>query len=69
MGCVVCNEPGPGLCSWSCLRSASAELEANMGALRLLQADDSARRYELAARNGELTSALVRCPKPPKVAS
>lgn len=65
MSCVVCYEPGPDMCSWTCLRSATAEREPNMAVLRALPADDTDRRYGLAARNGELTSALIRHPQPP----
>lgn len=63
MSCVVCQEPGPDLCTWTCLRSASAELDRNMATLRALGHGDG-QRYELAARNGELTSALIRHPQP-----
>lgn len=64
MSCVICYEPGPDLCSWTCLRSATAELESNMAALRTFSTDDADRRYDLAARNGQLTSALIRHPQP-----
>jgi hypothetical protein len=66
MSCVVCHEPGPNLCSWTCLRSATAELDENMISLHSLGPGESERRYELAARNGQLTSALIRHPQPPR---
>lgn len=66
MSCVVCREPGPELCSWTCLKRATAELDANVAALRSQASDDGDQRDRLAARNGELTSALLRHPQPPE---
>ena len=40
-----------------------------MGMLRTLVPDDNERRYQLAARNGALTSALSSHPQPPTLIS
>lgn len=61
MVCVICDEPGPEVCSWPCLRGARDEIRSNIRALHRLPpgGEHAERRYELAARNGQLTSAMV----------
>lgn len=61
MLCSMCQKSGPAVCSWACVQAATKELDANVEKLRSLPLDDDDgnRRYQLAARNGELTSALM----------
>lgn len=60
--CLICGTPcvdGGLLCSRECLLRANRELDANVAVLRQRTADP-ARHAALAARNGYLTSALMR---------
>lgn len=60
MACLICTEHGPALCTETCRRAASRELDGNLAALRAMPADSGdGHRYELAERNGQLTSALL----------
>lgn len=59
MSCVICTEAGRALCSETCRRSATRELEANLASLNALPADRASARGKLVERNGQLTSALV----------
>ena len=60
--CVMCGEPAGvdnPLCSRDCLLEARHELDDNVALLHQ-QGIDGERRAALTARNGDLTSALIR---------
>jgi hypothetical protein len=60
--CVVCDRPCDGgnlLCSRDCLLRANREIDQNVAVLHRRSGDPEA-RAALAARNGYLTSALLR---------
>jgi len=62
---VICGAASPephACCSVQCVRVAEREISANIGALRRLRTGGASRseRARLTARNGELTSAMLR---------
>ena len=61
--CVMCGKPAvvySSLCSRECLAAAERELDENQLVLQLGPRTPPAVRTKLAARNGQLTSAISR---------
>ena len=59
--CVVCEQPGDELCSYSCLEASMREREENVATLHGLGDTPASRerRRALELRNGRITSALM----------